>query len=187
MSTRFKILASYNILQYLCNFIHVLIFVTVSKCQKNPKFMNILILLLCMNIIKSEWLDQFVWRQWFEKWLELLQFAKWEMVAWRMITNWSQLRPSSVCTKLIRVGKKDWQIGDWWEVYIRSAASKSRRFYPVYAPSHELLAPCNRRLQWWFNNTDHHQKVFNSCHHNMKSECERASVSEWLEQVVVEN
>jgi len=43
MNTRFKVFASYNILQYLRNFIHVLIFVTVSKCQKNPKFMIIVI------------------------------------------------------------------------------------------------------------------------------------------------
>jgi hypothetical protein len=32
MNTRFKVVASYNILQYLCDFIHVLIFVYVSKC-----------------------------------------------------------------------------------------------------------------------------------------------------------
>ena len=32
MNTRFKVFASYNILQGLCGFIHVLIFVTVSKC-----------------------------------------------------------------------------------------------------------------------------------------------------------
>jgi hypothetical protein len=43
MKTRFKVVASYNILQYLCDFIHVLIFVTVSKCQKNPKLTNIVI------------------------------------------------------------------------------------------------------------------------------------------------
>jgi hypothetical protein len=43
MNTRFKVVASYNILQYLCDFIHVLIFVTVSKCQKNPKLTNIVI------------------------------------------------------------------------------------------------------------------------------------------------
>ena len=41
MNTRFKVFASYNILQYLCDFIHVLIFVTVSKCRKGPKLMNI--------------------------------------------------------------------------------------------------------------------------------------------------
>jgi hypothetical protein len=35
MNTRFKLFASYNILQYLCDLIHVLIFVTVSKCQFN--------------------------------------------------------------------------------------------------------------------------------------------------------
>jgi hypothetical protein len=43
MNTRFKVFASYNILQYLCDFIHVLIFVTVSKCQKSPKLTNIVI------------------------------------------------------------------------------------------------------------------------------------------------
>ena len=30
---------------------------------------------------KSEWLDQFVWRQWFQKWLKSLQVAKWEINA----------------------------------------------------------------------------------------------------------
>ena len=43
MNTRFKVFASYNILQYLCDFIHVLIFITVSKCQKSPKLTNIVI------------------------------------------------------------------------------------------------------------------------------------------------
>jgi hypothetical protein len=43
MNTRFKVFASYNILQYLCAFIHVLIFVTVSKCRKSPKLTNIVI------------------------------------------------------------------------------------------------------------------------------------------------
>jgi hypothetical protein len=37
MNTRFKEFASYNILQYLCDFIHVLIFVTVSKCSKKSQ------------------------------------------------------------------------------------------------------------------------------------------------------
>ena len=37
MNTRFKVFASYNILQYLCDFIYVLIFVTVSKCRENPQ------------------------------------------------------------------------------------------------------------------------------------------------------
>ena len=37
MNTRFKIFASYNILQYLCDFIHVLIFVSVSKCWKKSQ------------------------------------------------------------------------------------------------------------------------------------------------------
>ena len=43
MDTRFKVFASYNILQYMCDFIHVLIFVTVSKCQKSPKLTNIVL------------------------------------------------------------------------------------------------------------------------------------------------
>jgi hypothetical protein len=43
MNTRFKAFASYNILQHLCDFIHVLISVTVSKCRKSPKLTNIVI------------------------------------------------------------------------------------------------------------------------------------------------
>ena len=43
MNTCFKVFASYNILQYLCDFIHVLIFVTVSECRKSPKLTNIAI------------------------------------------------------------------------------------------------------------------------------------------------
>ena len=43
MNTHFKVFASYNILQYLCDFIHVLIFVTVLKCRKSPKLTNIVI------------------------------------------------------------------------------------------------------------------------------------------------
>ena len=43
MNTRFKISASYNILQYLCDFIRVLISVTVSKCRKSLKLTNIVI------------------------------------------------------------------------------------------------------------------------------------------------
>ena len=43
MKTRFKVFASYNILQYLRDFIHVLIFVIVPKCQKSPKLTNIVI------------------------------------------------------------------------------------------------------------------------------------------------
>jgi hypothetical protein len=45
MNTRFKVFASYNVLQYLYDFIHVLIFVTISKCRKSPKLMNIVITL----------------------------------------------------------------------------------------------------------------------------------------------
>ena len=43
MNNRFKVFASYNILQDPCDFIHVLIFVTVSKCRKSPKLTNIVI------------------------------------------------------------------------------------------------------------------------------------------------
>ena len=43
MNTRFKVFASYIILQYLCDFIHVFIFVTISKCRKSPKLTNIMI------------------------------------------------------------------------------------------------------------------------------------------------
>jgi hypothetical protein len=55
MHTRLKVFASYNILQYLCDFIHVLIFVTVSKCRKSPKLMNIVIslILLVQNFASS--------------------------------------------------------------------------------------------------------------------------------------
>ena len=51
MNTRFKVFASYNILQYLCDFIHDLIFTTVSKCQKSPKLTNIVIRALYMGEI----------------------------------------------------------------------------------------------------------------------------------------
>jgi hypothetical protein len=47
MNTCLKVLttfASYNILQYMCDFIHDLIFVTVSKCPKSPKLTNIVII-----------------------------------------------------------------------------------------------------------------------------------------------
>ena len=44
MNTCFKVFASYNILQCLCDFIHVLIFVTISKCRKSPKLMNIVMI-----------------------------------------------------------------------------------------------------------------------------------------------
>ena len=49
MNTRFKIFATYNILQNLCDFIYVLIFVIVSKCRKSPKLMNIVIYMVFMN------------------------------------------------------------------------------------------------------------------------------------------
>jgi hypothetical protein len=50
MNTRFKVFASYHILQYLCDFIHVLIFVTVSKCRKNPKLTNVVFFTLLCHI-----------------------------------------------------------------------------------------------------------------------------------------
>ena len=40
MNILFKVLASYNILLHLCDFIHVLVFVIVSKCRKSPKLTN---------------------------------------------------------------------------------------------------------------------------------------------------
>ena len=43
MNTRFKVFNTYNTLQYLCDFIHVLIFVTVLKCRKSPKLTNTVI------------------------------------------------------------------------------------------------------------------------------------------------
>ena len=43
MNTWFKVFASYNILQYPSDFIHVLIFVTISKCPKSPKLTKIVI------------------------------------------------------------------------------------------------------------------------------------------------
>ena len=51
MNTRFKVFASDNILQYLCDFIHVLIFVLVSKCRKSPKLTNIVILLQSLSTL----------------------------------------------------------------------------------------------------------------------------------------
>ena len=53
MNTHFKVFASYNILQYLGDFIHVLVFVIVSKCRKNPKLTNIVINFL--PLIDSNW------------------------------------------------------------------------------------------------------------------------------------
>ena len=41
MNIRFKVFAAYNILQNLCDYIHVLIFVIVSKSRKSPKLTNI--------------------------------------------------------------------------------------------------------------------------------------------------
>ena len=38
MNTRFKVFVSYNIFQYLCDLIHVLMFVIVSKSRKKTQF-----------------------------------------------------------------------------------------------------------------------------------------------------
>ena len=46
INTHFKVFPSYNILQYRCDLIHVLIFVSVSKCRKSPKLTNIVIRIL---------------------------------------------------------------------------------------------------------------------------------------------
>ena len=54
MNTRFKVFASNNILQYLCDFIHVLIFVIVSKCWKNPKLTNIVIVLVHSRMVLTQ-------------------------------------------------------------------------------------------------------------------------------------
>jgi hypothetical protein len=54
MNTRFKVFASYKILQYLCDFIHVLIFVTVSKCRKSPKLTNIVINILNLFVLVAD-------------------------------------------------------------------------------------------------------------------------------------
>ena len=43
MNIRFKVFASYNIFQYMYDFNHILIFVTVSKCRKSPNLTNIVI------------------------------------------------------------------------------------------------------------------------------------------------
>jgi len=51
MNTHFKLFASYNILQYLCDFIDVPIFVTVLKCWKSPKLTNIVIYARETNIV----------------------------------------------------------------------------------------------------------------------------------------
>jgi hypothetical protein len=55
MNTRFKVFALYNILQYLCDFIHVRIFVTVSKCRKSPKLTNIVINKHYMKLVTEEY------------------------------------------------------------------------------------------------------------------------------------
>ena len=62
MDTRFKVLASYNILQYLCDFINVLIFVIVSKCWKSPNLTNIVIVLHLRKLIPWE-LQDLLWHQ----------------------------------------------------------------------------------------------------------------------------
>jgi hypothetical protein len=63
MNTRFKVFASYNILQYLCDFIHVLIFVTVSKCGKSPKLTNIVMKTVLRLRVMFESHLQLRWRR----------------------------------------------------------------------------------------------------------------------------
>ena len=58
MITRFKVIASYNVFQNLCDFIQVLIFVTISKFRKSPKLTNIVIisfLKVWVRVWKSAW------------------------------------------------------------------------------------------------------------------------------------
>ena len=62
MNTRFKVFASYIILQYLCDFIHVLVFVTVSKCQKSLKLTNIVITSQIENVSDQDL------KTWYEIW-----------------------------------------------------------------------------------------------------------------------
>jgi len=54
MNTRFKVFASYNILQNMCDFIHVLIFVTVSKCRKSSKLTNKVIIFLSDSRVMAQ-------------------------------------------------------------------------------------------------------------------------------------
>jgi hypothetical protein len=58
MNTGFKVFASYNILQYLCDFIHVLKFVIVSKCRKSPKLTDIVIDLNVLKLTTNCWVIQ---------------------------------------------------------------------------------------------------------------------------------
>jgi hypothetical protein len=77
MNTRFKVFASYNIFQYMCDFIHVLIFVTISKCRKSPKLMNIVIHSNHLQIaqFKCLWIDIHVD-------LILEVFVHWRWMSW---------------------------------------------------------------------------------------------------------
>ena len=62
MNTRFKVFASYNILQYLCDFIRVLIFATVSKCRKSPKLTNIVMTVsMCTIPLHSKFYKIVLW------------------------------------------------------------------------------------------------------------------------------
>ena len=63
MNTRFKIFTSYNILQNPCNFIHVLIFVTVLKCRKSPKLTNIVTMASHPTKCHDKsWVWNYLWR-----------------------------------------------------------------------------------------------------------------------------
>ena len=50
MNTCFKVFASYNILQYMCDFIHVLLFVIVSKCRKKSQINEYIVIVLYLQI-----------------------------------------------------------------------------------------------------------------------------------------
>ena len=63
MHTHFKVFASYNILQYLCDFIHDLIFVTLSKCQESPKLTNIVIYVKVLDDIDYNEYEMYILNQ----------------------------------------------------------------------------------------------------------------------------
>lgn len=78
---------------------------------------------------KSEWLDPFVRRQWFKKWLKSLQVAKWEMLAYGN---------KLISTQTPYVQSSQWERIDELRLRSTRSAFNSRRFYPIYAPWHKL-------------------------------------------------
>ena len=112
MNNCFKVFASFNILQYLCDFIHVLIFVTVLKCQKNSKLTNIVMIpKLTVNLCAQNvrWLIKALLPRWIGRMykmypssshlLEAVEILKWFYVdiTATMMGCWDQLQ-KSVCT-----------------------------------------------------------------------------------------